>query len=39
MNNNEITFYVTDIYLKKLYLGDNTGKIKCFDMNTGKILK
>ena len=39
MNNNEITSYVTDIYLKKLYLGDNTGKIKCFDMNTGKILK
>ena len=38
----EIIEYLTHMEFKeliKLYLGDNTGKIKCFDMNTGKILK
>ena len=39
MNNNEITSYVTDKTLIRLYLGDNQGKIKCININKGVILK
>ena len=39
MENNEIMTYVTDKSLKRIYIGDNMGKIKNFNMNTGKYLK
>jgi WD40 repeat protein len=39
MGNNEITSYTTDKILKKLYLGDNLGKIKSFNINKGTVLK
>ena len=39
MNNNEITSYITDISLKRIYLGDNYGKIKNFNMNNGTFIK
>ena len=39
MNNNEITSYTTDLSLKRLYLGDNYGKIKNFNMNNGSFIK
>ena len=39
MGNNEITSFTTDKILKKLYLGDNLGKIKSFNINKGAVLK
>jgi len=36
---NEITALVLDKNLKRIFLGDNLGNIKCFNMKTGKILK
>ena len=39
MENNEITTYVTDKSLKRIYIGDNMGKIKNFNMNNGSYLK
>lgn len=37
--NNEITSYVLDESKKRIYLGDNTGKIKNFNMSNGNFLK
>ena len=39
MENNEITTFVTDKALKRIYIGDNMGKIKNFNMNNGSYLK
>ncbi len=39
MENNEITCYITDSSLKRIYIGDNLGKIKNFNMNTGSYIK
>jgi WD40 repeat protein len=36
---NEITALVLDKNLKRIFLGDNLGNIKCFNMKTGKVLK
>jgi WD40 repeat protein len=37
--NNEITAYTIDKNYKRSFLGDNTGKIKCFNMKNGNHLK
>jgi WD40 repeat protein len=37
--NNEITAYTIDKNYKRSFLGDNTGKIKCFNMKNGNYLK
>ena len=36
---NEITSYVFDASMKRIYLGDNTGRIKNFNMSHGNYLK
>jgi len=36
---NEITAFAIDLNLKRCFLGDNSGKIKCFNMKNGKFLK
>ena len=36
---NEITAFAIDTNLKRTFLGDNTGKLKCFNMKNGKELK
>jgi hypothetical protein len=36
---NEITAFTIDRNYKRSFLGDNTGKIKCFNMKNGKYLK
>lgn len=36
---NEITAIALDKNMKRVFLGDNTGKIKCFNMKNGKFLK
>jgi len=36
---NEITAFAIDTNLKRTFLGDNTGKMKCFNMKNGKELK
>ena len=37
--NNEITALTMDTNMKRAFLGDNTGKIKCFNLKNGKYLK
>ena len=37
--NNEITAYAIDKNTKRAFLGDNTGRIKNFNMKNGKLLK
>ncbi len=36
---NEITALTLDRNMKRTFLGDNTGQIKCFNMKNGKFLK
>ena len=36
---NEITALALDRNMKRAFLGDNTGQIKCFNMKNGKFLK
>ena len=36
---NEITALTLDKMMKRAFLGDNTGQIKCFNMKNGKFLK
>ena len=37
--NNEITALAIDVNMKRAFLGDNTGRIKNFNMKNGKLLK
>ena len=37
--NNEITALAIDVNMKRAFLGDNTGKIKNFNMKNGNLLK
>ena len=39
MKDNEITAFSPDSQMKRFYLGDNTGKIKCFNLSTGTFIK
>ena len=36
--NAEITSFVSDKFMKKLYIGESTGVISCIDINVGKII-
>ena len=36
---NEITALTLDKNMKRVFLGDNTGQIKCFNIKNGKLLK
>ena len=39
MDVNDITAFCFDNEMKRVYLGDNTGKIKCFNLSNGAYLK
>ena len=39
MDVNDITAFCFDNEMKRVYLGDNTGKIKCFNLSNGTYLK
>ena len=39
MDGNEISIFELDKRNKKFYLGDRTGKIKCYNLNNGILLK
>ena len=39
MKDNEITSCCFDKQMKRFYLGDNLGKIKCFNLSTGNFIK
>ena len=39
MKDNEITAFSCDSNMKRFYLGDNLGNIKCFNLSTGDFLK
>ena len=39
MKDNDITAVCFDKQMKRFYLGDNSGKIKCFNLSTGNFIK
>ena len=39
MQDNEISAFTFDSQMKRLFLGDNAGLIKCFNLNTGDFIK
>ena len=39
MKGNEITAFTCDSQMKRFYLGDNLGKVKCFNLSTGDFIK
>ena len=39
MKGNEITAFTCDKQMKRFYLGDNSGNIKCFNLSTGDFIK
>jgi WD40 repeat protein len=39
MKGNEITAFTCDSQMKRFYLGDNSGFIKCFNLSTGDFIK
>ena len=39
MKDNDITASCFDSQMKRFYLGDNSGKIKCFNLSTGNFIK
>ena len=39
MKGNEITAFTCDSQMKRFYLGDNMGHIKCFNLSTGDFIK
>ena len=39
MKGNEITAFTCDSQMKRFYLGDNLGNIKCFNLSTGDFIK
>ena len=39
MHENEITSFTCDSQMKRFYIGDNSGLIKCFNLSTGDYIK
>ena len=39
MKGNEITAFTCDKQMKRFYLGDNIGNVKCFNLSTGDFIK
>ena len=39
MKGNEITAFTCDKQMKRFYLGDNLGNVKCFNLSTGDFIK